>query len=172
MLLVEAMDEGPLISYGEQPLDGTETTPVLTEKLILLSDALLENNIPRYLEDQATASQDVTGRKVSYSRKLTKDDGIIDWQKPAIQIEREIRAFIEWPKSRTTLADKEVVITAAHVTPSIGSDQSPGDVTVVHESKEIGIATISGTLWIDRLKPAGKQEMTSEAFIAGHKDKL
>lgn len=168
MLLVAAMDEGPLLAYGEQPLSGTETTPELTESLILLSDALLRDTIPGYLaHEKKAAPQNITGRQVSYSRKLTKNDGLIDWTKSAEQLEREIRAFIEWPKSRTSIAGKEVVITRAYVRSESGK---PGDVKVTN--KDLIVYCGKDALGISQLKPAGKNEMTAEAFLAGHKHLL
>jgi len=168
MLLVEAMDEGPLLGYGEQPLDGTETAPQLTDRLISLSDALLQELVPSYIETQKTAPQDITGRSVSYSRKLTKEDGVIDWKKPAEQIEREIRAYTDWPKSRATLAGKDIVITSARVVPTENGE--PGNSKIV--GKGLLIDCGQGALAIDKLKPAGKNEMTAEAFLAGHKHLL
>jgi methionyl-tRNA formyltransferase len=170
MLLVEAMDEGPIVAYGEQPLSGDETTPTLTENLIHLSDALLRDIIPKYRENLKSAPQDITGRQVSYSRKLTKEDGIIDWTKPAVQIEREVRAFIEWPKSRATLAGKDVVLTKVRVMPSEASQGPPGRVAI--EDKKLVITCGQGALSIETLKPAGKNEMTAQAFLAGHKHLL
>ena len=167
MLLVEAMDEGPLLAYGEQPLDGTETTPELTHRLIALSDALLRDRVPQYFKEQKTAPQDITGRIVSYSRKLTKNDGSIDWSKPAEQIEREVRAFIDWPKSRTTIARKDVVITKASAAKESGQ---PG--TMMVRGKQLIAYCGKGSLILEQLKPAGKNEMTIEAFLAGHKNLL
>lgn len=165
MLLVKAMDEGPLISFGEQKLNGTETTPSLTEQLILLSDGLLQAGLPLYQSGQAKlAPQTVTGQKISYSRKLTKLDGVLNFIKPAAQLEREIRAFADWPKSRTTLARTDVVITAAKV---VESQLAVGQITV--QDKQLLIGTTDGALLIERLKPAGKAEMTASAFLAGHK---
>jgi methionyl-tRNA formyltransferase len=176
MLLVEAMDEGPVISCGIHELNGAETTPTLTERLILLSNALLNDNLPKYISgdakatDQTKLPQLIPGHpdQPSYSRKLTKQDGLLDFRKPAAQLEREVRAFIEWPKSRTKLASKDVIITQAYAIPSIGADQKPGDTTVVKETGQIGIATSGGTFWIEKLKPAGKKEMTAAAFLAGY----
>lgn len=176
MLLVEAMDEGPVISCGIHELNGSETTPDLTNNLILLSDSLLENNLPKYLNNEVKAVDQSKlpslmpnyPSEPTYSRKLTKEDGVLDFSKPAAQLEREIRAFIDWPKSRTTLAGKDVIVTQAYTVPSIGTDQQPGDVTVVKETGQMGIATSNGTLWIERLKPAGKKEMTAAAFLAGY----
>ena len=168
MFLVEAMDEGPLYAYGEQRLDGTETTPILTTKLIQLSNALLKNELPRLFKDPTRiVSQDVTKRQLSYSRKLTKADGIIDWNKSAEVIEREIRGFVEWPKSTTQLAGKDVVITAAHVIDASGKAGSPEII-----DKQLVIYCGEKALAIDTLKPAGKKEMTAAAFLAGYRHLL
>jgi methionyl-tRNA formyltransferase len=171
MLLVEAMDEGPLIAYGEQPLKADITTPALTEKLISLSDTLLKHELPTILNHQAKgAPQSITGREVSYSRKLTKEDSILDWTKPAIRLEREIRAFIAWPKSRTVIGGKEVIITKAHVVPGNSVEGRPGDIekSLINDGI-IMIDTSNGRLCIDRLKPAGKREMSTREFLAGNK---
>lgn len=172
MLLVEAMDEGPLISFGEYSLPTDIDTPTLTKQLISLSHMLLQAELPRYLgnPDFKPADQSITGRSVSYSRKLTKDDGLIDWTKPADQIEREIRAYLDWPRSRTTIAGKAVAITKAHVVPVNHPPDKPGTIEAV-----AGIIMVEcgrDSLCIERLQPAGKTEMTAEAFINGHKDLL
>jgi methionyl-tRNA formyltransferase len=172
MFLVAAMDEGPLLGYGEQPLSADITTPELTEKLIHLSYSLLLHEIPLVLEGKSKGGtpQSITGREVSYSRKLTKEDGVIDWQKPAAQLEREVRAFIEWPKSRTTLGGKDVIITKAHVMPGNSPGTKPGDIESSLTSDGIlMIETGDGRLCIDTLKPAGKREMSAREFIAGYK---
>lgn len=187
MLLVEAMDEGPLISVGEYEMDGTETTPVLTEKLINLSDALLRDSLEAYVHDlphpqtgapikpgDQVESAQILGRstKPSYSRKLTKKDGILDFTKPAEVLEREIRAFVQWPRSRTKLGSIDVIITKAHAIPSQSPDTKPGTIEIVDQINELGVVTSNGTLWIEKLQPAGKREMTASDFVRGYKDRL
>jgi methionyl-tRNA formyltransferase len=168
MLLTAGMDEGPLLGYGEYDLPKDITTPELTHDLISLSDALLQHDIPRYLAgDTHGAQQDITGREVSYSRKLTKDDGIIDWEKPAAVLEREIRAFIEWPKSRATLGKIDVIITKAHVVDASGA---PGSVAVAEKLPVVHCG--EKALALDMVKPAGKKEMTGQAFLAGYKSQI
>lgn len=169
MLIVAAMDEGPLLAQADYDMPAAITTPELTEELVLLSDKMLQEVLPLYLDGKIdpapqaevtmAASTDAT-----YSRKLTKEDGVLDFSKPAIQLEREIRAFIEWPKSRTTIGDKEVVITQAHV---VDRQLKPGQTLV--EAKQLLIGTPDGSLSIDKLKPAGKAEMSVEGFLAGYK---
>jgi len=168
MLLTAGMDEGPLLGYGEYDLPADITTPQLTEGLISLSDALLQTALPGYLDGTwHTVSQDDTGREVSYSRKLTKEDGTLDFSKPAIMLEREVRAFIEWPKSRATLGDIDVVVTKAHVVDESGK---PGTVTIINK---LPVVYCGGSaLALDMLKPVGKKEMTGQAFLAGYKSHI
>ena len=169
MQLVAAMDEGPLLAYGEYDLPPDITTPELTEHLINFSHMLLQRTIPKYLADGKPGEpQSVTGRAVSYSRKLTKADSLLDWHKPAAQLEREIRAFLDWPKSRATLGDTPVIITHAHAVPASTPGAQPGDIETLKQGV-IMVACGSDYLCIDRLKPAGKPEMTARAFLAGYK---
>lgn len=169
MLLVEKMDEGPLLAFGEYELPKDITTPVLTEHLINFSDGLLEKTLPGYLSGDISkpAPQTITERAISYSRKLTKEDGKIDWGKSALQIDREVRAFLGWPGSFTELAGKPVIITKAHVTTEAGKSG-----TVLLKDKGMIVHCGVQSLAIDTLKPAGKKEMSGYAFVAGHRDKL
>lgn len=178
MLLVEAMDEGPLLAQAVQPIPPDATTPQLTDLLVYLSDAMLKAVLPAYLDGTAApAPQEAASLlgnvPATYSRKLAKEDGILDWRKPAAQLECEVRAFIGWPKSRTILAGKDVIITAAHVA---GFEfHTAGDAVgtvFIPPGGGIGVACSEGALIIDRLKPAGKPEMSAAAFLAGHKHLL
>lgn len=177
MLLVEALDEGPLLAQAPYDIPPTATTAELTEALIELSDQALQQVLPLYLGGQVQAAPQTEvsmapSKEPTYSRKLTKQDGLIDWHKPAARLEREIRAFLEWPKSRTQLAGKEVIITKAHTVPSVAAGARPGDIEAVQETGVIMVSTSEGSLCIERLKPASKLEMTAQAFINGYGGQL
>jgi methionyl-tRNA formyltransferase len=182
MRITAGLDEGPIVGFGVYDLQGDETTPFLTERLIHLSDGLLRDLLPQYVERQKTIDQEEVAQmfglptEPSFSRKLTKSDGVLDFHKPADQLEREIRAFAGWPGSHTLIGGKDVVITAAHVirddTP--GQPGAPG--TIWRNGKQFGFysgdpADKDGIsiLVVDRLKPAGKSEMDAQAFLAGYK---
>ncbi len=164
MLLVEAMDEGPLLARTHFTMPNDVTTPELTKNLTQQSYEALRTIIPQYLAGKIKPSAQPT-QPVSYSRRLTKEDGLIDWQKSAIDIEREIRAFIEWPKSRTAIGNLEIIITKASV---IDAEGEPGHAVVTNG--QLIIYCGKGALVIERLKPAGKKEMPGKAFLAGYKD--
>jgi methionyl-tRNA formyltransferase len=168
MLITAGLDEGPLLAQSAYELSGDITTPELTDELIQLSHAALKEVVPLYVEGHVTpAPQEEatihTIKQPTFSRKLTKEDGVIDWAKPAEQIEREIRAFIDWPKSRSVLAGKEVIITSSEVVQTSGV---PGHAKV--ENKELIVHCGEKSLKIKSLKPAGKKEMSAEGFIAGY----
>jgi len=170
MLLVEAMDEGPLIAVGEYDLPKDITAPKLTEDLVHLSYALLKDTLPKYVagEVRSAPQERVAGivgysDEPSYSRKLTKEDSILDWTKPADLLEREVRAFLDWPKSRTILGSHAVIITEAHAEAGEGT---PGELW--RSGKHLGVYCSKGVLMLERLKPAGKGEMTTAAFLNGY----
>lgn len=174
MLIVEALDEGDILAQGELNLSSDITTPVLTEKLILLSDGLLKETIPAYLQGLVAAvSQEEAARALrrntepSYSRKLQKEDGIINWSKPAIDIEREIRAFAGWPRSTCTLGGVEVVVTKATL---IRENLAPGKLQISKKSLIIGCG--SNSLQILSVIPAGKKEMDTASFLNGYRNRL
>lgn len=171
MLLSKGLDEGPILTVGIENLNGTETTPELTDKLIRLSDSLLKKTIPGYLDHSVIpiSQTDIANQienyptKPSYSRKLTKQDGIIDWDKPAEQIEREIRALTEWPKSHTSINGKEVIVTESQV---VADKLNPGELSA--KNNRLLVGTKTDALEILRLKPANKRDMSASDFIRGY----
>jgi methionyl-tRNA formyltransferase len=171
MLLVEAMDEGPLLAIGEYDLPADVTTPQLTHELVELSYALLRDTVPKYVSGEVkSASQEKVAElvgysaKPSYSRKLTKEDSIVDWNKSAQQLDREVRAYLDWPKSRCILGGHAIIITKAHA--EAGSTGGPGELW--QKDRSLGVYCGQGILMIDELKPAGKQTMSAAAFLNGY----
>ncbi|MEK7594744.1 MAG: methionyl-tRNA formyltransferase [Patescibacteria group bacterium] len=167
MLIEENLDEGPLLAQAPYDLPDDITTPELTEQLIELSNATLKQILPLYIAGSIDpAPQDQTmaaSSEPTYSRKLTKQDSILDFAKSAVQLEREIRAFTGWPRSRTKLGSTDVIISKAHV------EDTPGQAGQLWQAdNQLGVHTSEGTLIIDRLVPAGKKEMSAEAFLRGH----
>lgn len=168
MRIVEALDEGPILTQDTLPLTN-QTTPELTEQLIHMSVSLLKESLVPYQGGQLEPWPQDPSIKPTYSRKLTKADGIINWTKPAEQLEREIRAFIEWPKSRAKLGEIDVIITKAH---SVPSDGKPGEIEIVDKTGALLVYCGQGYLCIERLKPVGKNEMAATDFLKGYKQRI
>lgn len=161
MLIVEALDEGPILAQRELKLNGDETTPKLTEALIEISDELLKEVLPAYIRGEIRPKSQVG--QPSYSKKLNKADGQLDFKKTAARLEREVRAYLGWPRSYTTIKDRLVIVTSAHVATASGSVGQ-----LVIDNDTLSFYTSDGVLVIDSLIPEGKKEMSAKAFLAGY----
>lgn len=126
MLIDKGLDTGKIMVQKSLPIAPDDTTPSLTAKLVNLSNTLLHQYLPLYLADGVKPRSQPHPDRATYSRKLTKEDGIIDWDKPAAQIEREIRAYAGWPKSRTEIFGNDVIITKTQV----AKDENDGDLVL------------------------------------------
>jgi methionyl-tRNA formyltransferase len=180
MQIDASMDTGPVYATAEYPLNGRETRPQLYNKLAGVGAKTLSQYLPSILSgDLSPRPQDED--QVSKVRLIKKGDGIIDWVKPASLLEREVRAFLGWPGSRTQLFNTDVTVTAAHLQADLGSallvddydDSNPNDnqtgAVVRLDTGELAVICGNGSLLlIDRLKPAGKKEMTGAEFLRGH----
>ncbi|HSX44515.1 MAG TPA: methionyl-tRNA formyltransferase [Candidatus Saccharimonadales bacterium] len=169
MLIDENLDTGQLITQKVLHIQPDDDIDSLTKRLIELSDQLLKDYLPRYISGQVKPHNQPHPDRVTYSRKLTKEDGLIDWTKPAVELERQVKAFKQWPKSYTSLGGKEVIITKARSS-NQSSESQPGQ--IITDNKLLAVQTGDGLLVIERLKPAGKNEMPAKAFLAGYSRQL
>jgi methionyl-tRNA formyltransferase len=164
MQLEPGMDTGPVFAQSKLALDGSETRPQLYDQLSQLGASLLTDKLPDILDGSLTpVPQD--SQQASHVMLLRKDDGIISWGEPAQVIERQIRAYLGWPGSRSQIASQSVTITGAHVI--TGSKQAPGT-PYATPTGDLAVATAHDDLVIERLRPAGRNEMTGRAWLAGH----
>jgi methionyl-tRNA formyltransferase len=163
MKLVPQMDAGPIYAQEKIALSGKETKQELADKLSELGSQMVIDNLPAIL-DVSLSPTPQDDSQATTDRRVSKAYAELDFNKSATQLEREVRAFAGWPRSRAKLGSTEVIITKAHV--QEGSGQ-PGELKF--ENKTLGIYTKDGVLVIDSLVPAGKAEMSTEAFLAGYK---
>lgn len=163
MRLTAGMDEGPVYKQSLVHLKGNESKAEITDRLQLLGSELLIEVLPKIAKGQLKPRRQPHPERASYSRLLSKEDGLIDWGKSAEQIEREIRAFAGWPSSSTELFGKNVIITGAIVADINGV---PGEVLV--QDKHLYVYCSVKAIEIELLKPAGKTEMSAQAFLAGY----
>lgn len=167
MSLVKSMDAGPIYGQSEVTIDSQPTKQQLADLLLEIGSTMLIELLPGIIQGEIVAvPQDDSA--ATYDELLSKDAGIIDWEKPSLQLERQVRAYAQWPKSRTKLAGKDVIITRAHAVSSEQAGCKPGDVEAVTDAGIVMVCTASGSLCIERLKPAGKREMSAKEFLAGN----
>jgi methionyl-tRNA formyltransferase len=118
MSIDSTLDTGKLLAQETINITVEETTQSLTKRLIELSNRLLLKFVPLYMDGKIGLKDQINPNQATYSRKLAKVDGLVDLQKPAYQIEREVRAYLGWPGSQIGYKDKIIIIKKAHVTDS------------------------------------------------------
>lgn len=169
MKLAKEMDAGDVYAYSEFDLTGNETKQYLADELLELGSEMLHATLARI------ASGDIVGKpqdntQATYDSLITKQDAAIDLSKPALQLEREIRAYAGWPGSHMELGGVNVIVTEAHL--SENRLENVENKSTFVANKQLCLQTADGILVIDALKPAGKSEMDSAAFIAGYGRRL
>lgn len=164
--LVAAMDAGPIFKQESIKISGNETKQQLADALDKLGEKLLLDCIDDILNGSLNPAEQPT-EGITYDNLITKNDGIIDWQEPWVNIERKIRAYSGWPKVRFYLSDIELTLLAAHFEDKTGV---PGQV-ITHEGS-LAIFCIDGLVVIDSLIPAGTKQMSGKDFLLGYGDRV
>lgn len=158
MLIEPTLDTGKLITRKSITISKDDTVVTLTNKLVDFSNNLLVEFIPKYSTGLIQTRRQPHPDRATYSRKLTKSNGQIDWTKPAEQIEREVRAYLGWPSSYSTISGHTIKITKSHTSQSSASpmDIKCGD---------------NNYLSIDEVTAPSGRKMSAQAFLNGYKIK-
>ena len=160
MYLDERMDTGDIILQRAQLIHAGDTSATLHDRLAKLGAEVLTETVMLIAEGNAPRTkQDET--RATYAKKLTKEDGRIDWTRPAVEIERQVRAFDPWPGAYTHCGGLLLKIWKAEVDMNASGKHGellPGFV----------VATGRGGLRILELQSAGRKRMNAEEFLRGH----
>lgn len=162
MKMDAGLDTGPLLRQRTIPIGADETGGSLFEKLSKLGGELLLETIPDYISGKLMP-QPQPAEGVSYYGMLKKEDGLLDFTRPAVELERRIRAFTPWPGTFMFWNNAPLKIHKAHVVE--GGSMETGKKVIADGLPAIG--TADGLIVFDELQPAGKKSMPGKAFLAG-----
>lgn len=157
MRLDAGMDTGPVFIQERTPLIGSEIKPELATQLAEQGANLLVTTLPAILsgELQPTPQQN---DDATYTSLISKDDGIINpLTDTAYAIERKVRAYLTFPKTRLTITNNDVIITSAKVVKK--NDESKLIIPCA-ENTYLEILTL--------IAPSGKA-MSGEAYLRGYR---
>jgi len=168
MKMDEHLDAGPILHQAELPIALDETTLSLYEKLSRLGGQALPGVLKKYAAGLiAPRAQD--DEKASYVRMFEKDDGRINWIRPAIELERFVRAMHPWPGAWTEIKKDDrllkVKISAARVIVEESGFQL-GEIFAKAGSPAVRCGKDS--LLLDSVQPEGKREMSGPEFLRGN----
>lgn len=163
------LDTGPMLRQRGIAITGQDTGGSLFEKLSILGGELLMETLPAYVAGEVMPV-DQPAEGVTYARMIKKEDGLLDFNQSAQELERRIRAFYPWPGTSLQWRGSPLKIHRAHV--YAGRVQPAHAVPGTHLRLEElpAVITGEGAIVFDELQPAGKKPMPGKAFLAGVRD--
>lgn len=161
MKMDAGLDTGPILSQRSVRIEPDETAGSLFEKLSRLGADLLLAALPAYLSGEIVPRpQPEEG--VTYAPTLKKEEGRLDFSRPAKELERKVRAFNPWPGAYFEWDGVLLKVHRAGIRPG---KKREGERLIVDGLPAVG--TSDGLLVLEEVQPAGKKPMPGKAFLAG-----
>ena len=165
MAMDTGIDTGAVISFEPVVVASNDTTESLGARLGTVAATQLVRDAPRWVNGALRATPQVG--EASLTRTLTKADGQLDWTRPAVELERHVRAMWPWPRAWTTVDDTGLQVIAARLASDDVTGRQPGE--TIQERKRLIIATGDGALELVTVEPAGRKIMPASAYLNGRR---
>jgi methionyl-tRNA formyltransferase len=168
MLMDRGMDTGPMLEKMEIEIHPGETAGELSERMSLLAPAFIAGALPKFL-DGRLAPQTQDESRATCALMLRKEDGRIDWRRPAREVACHILGMNPWPMAFTTAAGTRVRILRAEevkeIPESCRSGAAPG--RVLCDGSSMLVVCGYGAVRILELQAEGRKAMEASCFICG-----
>ncbi|HLM11020.1 MAG TPA: methionyl-tRNA formyltransferase [Reyranella sp.] len=162
MRMDEGLDTGPMLLAERTPISAADTAETVHDRLAELGGRLIVSTldalVARTIEPVPQPDDGVT-----YAHKLGKEEGALDWRRPAAELERKVRAFHPWPGTWFDVAGERIKVLGAALTLAGGA---PGTVSVGRDGFPVVTCGVGG-LKLLKLQRAGKSAQTADAFLRG-----
>ncbi len=157
MRMDEGLDTGAMLLVEETPITATTTAQGLHDTLSEMGARMMVDALARL---DSLEARPQPGDGVTYAAKLAKDEGRIDWARPAAEIERQVRALNPWPGVWCELGGERLKVLEAKVLAGSGT---PG----VTLDDGLTVACGDGALGLTRVQRAGKAPMAVAELLRG-----
>ena len=164
MKLVEKMDAGPIYLQETTEVASDETTGSLQAKLTPIGARLLRETLRR-LKVGSLMPQEQDESAVTFAPILKKEDGLIQWDQPAMMIERRVRGFDPWPGAYGHIGGKLLKIHRVKVL-AADTKGSPGEVMRA-DAGGFWVATSSGFLGLEEVQLENRKRLSGVEFLRG-----
>jgi methionyl-tRNA formyltransferase len=169
MRMDEGIDTGDILLVERTAVGERENAIELAERLSKLGAELMARTV------EAAAAGNLAPRPqgelgATYAPRLTKEHGHLDWEQPAVALDRQVRAVAGWPSARAMIGTEIVEIVRAEVGGADSEPEAgaPGTIVAIDE-RGMEVVTGKGSLRLTELKPAGKGVMTPAAWARGRR---
>ena len=163
MEVVPALDAGAMVSKGTVPITENDTTQTLHDALSKTGADLMVQAIAELEENGSLPATPQDESLVTYAHKLEKSEAAIDWQKSAVELSRQVRAFNPFPVAQGILKGEVCRIWMA--TAKEGKAKV-GEIVSVQDGVTVGCG--DGLLHITELQAPGGRRLSAQAFVQGH----
>ncbi|WP_299020668.1 methionyl-tRNA formyltransferase [uncultured Photobacterium sp.] len=167
MQMDEGLDTGDMLKIATLPIEATDTSAVMYEKLAELGPVALIDCLNDIAAGTAVPEKQ-NDELANYAKKLSKEEAKIDWSMDAVAIERCIRAFNSWPMSYFVVAEQNVKVWQSQVEVD-NQNQAPGTILAA-DKNGILVATGEGALRLTELQPPGKKAMKAQDLLNSRRD--
>ena len=171
--LVLAMDAGPILSQGTRPIGPNETSDVVQTELADLGAKLLLQTLGDLESNSVTETeQDHTG--ATFARRLTREDGILNWHVSAQTVHNQVRGLHPWPHASSYIHGARYLILRTRVIDQhndlfIGTQISqPGEIMEATGDRLIVAAGDGTAIAIIEIQSEGRRPLGTREFLAGH----
>ena len=166
MQMGEGLDTGDMISKIIIPLAQDETGGSLFGKLAQAGAELLIKTLPSIEQGTAEREKQPEESPTPYAAMITKQMGLMNFSKPAEELERLVRGMNPWPSAYTFINGKTLKVWKCKVSGE-QTDAIPGTVFLT-DKEGIHVACEKGTLILTEVQLEGKKRMNTEAFLRGY----
>jgi methionyl-tRNA formyltransferase len=169
MRIVEALDAGSVFASTRRPIRLDETAEDVERDLAELGARLILPVIDA-LAGGAARETPQDESLVTYAPRLTREDGAIQWDAPALTIHNQVRGLQPWPHAFTSLHGARVIVhrTSIEPRPAPWSDRArPGDVVAVDRGGIVVMAGGRTPITLVQLQAEGRRAVTAREFAAG-----
>jgi methionyl-tRNA formyltransferase len=161
MQMDEGLDTGPMLLAETLPIGPQATAHALHDQLAALGARLVLDALDGVAAGRlAPTPQPAQG--ATYAKKLRREEGLLDWRRPAVELERAVRAFDPWPGAFFAHQGERIKLVAAELVAAPSG--APGTVLDAH----LAIACGAGALRPLRLQRAGRAPREVDAFLRGY----
>jgi methionyl-tRNA formyltransferase len=165
MKMDPGVDTGPILNQRALRIAPGDTGGSLYAKMAPIGAELLLETLPRYLTGELIPRPQ-SEEGATYAPMLKKEDGLLDFTRPAVELERRVRAFDPWPGTWFDWNGVPLKIMHAHV----GEGENPGMGRRFTVEGLPAVGTCRGILILDEVQPAGKKCILGKAFLAGARE--
>jgi methionyl-tRNA formyltransferase len=164
MQMQAGLDTGPVLLTRRTPIIAADTGGSLHDRLAALGGEMLGIGLARLGAGTLPVAQAQAESGVSYAHKLAKAEAMLDFSKPAPELERQVRAFDPWPVAEAEIAGERVRVWRAQALPADVSGAAPGGILDATRAG-IDLATGAGVLRVLELQRAGARRISAADYL-------